>query len=326
MRFSFARLASVAFFGALAAGCAGARQTLVPAAPAARTFAVPALVVTNDDELRGRTARILSYHFMKLRTQRRQTGVEGGGRVRYPADLVRRKGPIMKAEASFNIYVNCARGDESCWGDPEGFQKNLTGSRFAALLTQYTKSQPSGFTFGGAFSVKYHTYTKLFYGNDLLSVVHAVLVRNGKLAGYASMYHVFLPKGTDTCFDRSRACYSPDHPRTNNFCAYHESVAFADVPETVVVSVEPYQDVGFCASRASRGASALTNSTASTLAHETFEAITDPGPAFAWFNFTFGSEVGDLCETFQWKIPVGGTQYSLQPMYSNAYHACAAGP
>jgi hypothetical protein len=36
--------------------------------------------------------------------------------------------------------------------------------------------------------------------------------------------------------------------------------------------------------------------------------------------------VADLCETFQWKISVGGTAYSLQPMYSNKYHACAAGP
>ena len=94
----------------------------------------------------------------------------------------------------------------------------------------------------------------------------------------------------------------------------------------MIVSIEPYQMVSFCASRASRGASALTNSTVSTLGHETFESITDPGPRLASYNFTYNSEVADLCETYQWKTGIGGTQYSIQPMYSNTYHACAAGP
>ncbi|HYL27648.1 MAG TPA: hypothetical protein VEW74_07420 [Candidatus Nitrosotalea sp.] len=306
--------------------CAGPQVTLPPAASAPTQLSESQLTVSPADEQSARSARVLSYHFMLLRSKSPMDRFTGDHRVKYPADLVRKNGPIMKAEASFNIYVNCKTGGESCWGDPEGFQQNLTGSRFAALLTQYTKSSPDGFTLGGTFSVKYHTYTKLFYSNDLLSVLHAALVKNANKAGYANMYHVFLPKGTDTCFDRSRACYSPDHPRDNVFCAYHESVAFKDVSEPVIVSIEPYQKVGFCASRASSGASALTNSTASTLAHETFEAITDPGPAFAWFNFTFNSEVGDLCQTFQWKISLNAVVYSLQPMYSNKYHACAAGP
>ncbi len=301
--------------------CVGG-QSMVPTLPGSGAPTESTLRVTFDDVARANTARVLSYHLMRLRTEKhRPDGVES--RIKYPADLVRRKGPIMKTAASFNVYVNCKRGGETCWGDPEGFQKNLAGSRFAALLKQYTNSAPSRYTFGAAFSVKYRSYTKLLYQNDLLAIVHAALQRNGKRAGYSAIYHVFLPKGTDTCFDRSRSCYSPDHPGTFDFCAYHESVAFKDISENVIVSIEPYQKVSFCASRASSGASALTNSTASTLAHETFESITDPGPAFAWFNFTFDEEVADLCETYQWKISVGGTVYSLQPMYSNAYHACA---
>lgn len=323
-RFSTA-LVSLVALAASAAGCSQTSHTLIPPGTAPGVTNAAAFVVAPNDEAMAQSARILSHHFMRLRTGG-DARTRGDTKVKYPADLVRKHGPIMKTAAAFNIYVNCSSGGESCWGDPEGFQRNLTGSRFAKLLEQYTNSPPSGYTFGGAFSVRYHTYTKLFYQNDLLSVLHAALVKNGKSAGYAVMYHIFLPKGTDTCFDRSRACYSPDHPRTNNFCAYHESVAFKDVSQPVIASVEPYQKVGFCASRASEGASALTNSTASTLAHETFEAITDPGPAFAWFNFTFFSEVADLCQTFQWKIGVGGTTYSLQPMYSNRYHACAAGP
>ncbi|HZY97914.1 MAG TPA: hypothetical protein VFE35_12535 [Candidatus Cybelea sp.] len=308
----------------LITGCGAPHQSLVPAVPAPGDSAGQ-VVVTADDASSARSARILSYHFMRLRTHV-PYGIRGDIRLRYPADLVEKEGPIMSAAASFNIYVNCTTGGESCWGDPEGFEKNLTGSKFAALLTQYTNSSPRDYTFGSAFSVKYHTYTKLLYSNDLLTILHAALVKNGEKVGYTNLYHIFLPKGMDTCFDRTRSCYSPDHPRTFSFCAYHESVAFPDIKENVIVSIEPYQKVGFCASRASSGASALTNSTASTLAHEMFESFTDPGPAFAWFNFTFGSEVGDLCQTFQWKIAVGETVYSIQPMYSNHYHACAAGP
>jgi hypothetical protein len=325
----FARRLALLSFTAVLAACSVPHQSLVPASVSPGVspgvLAEATLTVTVGDAASARTARILSYHLMPLR--RDGAPVRGDHRhLKYPADLVRKKGPIMAAEASFNIYVNCAGGGESCWGDPEGFQKNLTGSTFAALLKQYTSSPPTGFTFGGSFSVKYHSYTKLFYRNDLLTVLHAALVKNAKKAGYSNLYHIFLPKGTDTCFDRTRSCYSPNHPHTNKFCAYHESVAFDDVSQHVIVTIEPYQDVGFCASRESSGASALTNSTASTLAHETFESITDPGPTLAWFNFNFDDEVADLCEKYQWKVAVSGTVYSVQPMYSNAYHACADGP
>jgi hypothetical protein len=326
MKHLVARLVFLCGFGIAIAACAGRQQPVLPASPSLENPPGSEVGITSDDVEQARNARILSYHLMFLRTRAHSNQIPAKTRIHYPADLVRKHGPIMKAAAALNIYVNCTTGGESCWGDPEGFQKRLTGSTFAALLKQYTSSSPKGYTFGGAFSVKYNTYTKIFYDNDLLTVLHAALIKNGKRAGYSTMYHIFLPKGTDTCFDLTRSCYSPDHNATNAFCAYHESVAFKDVPDTVIVSVEPYQKIGFCQSRASSGASSLTNSTASTLAHETFEAITDPGPAFAWFNFTFGSEIGDLCQTFQWKISVSGTVYSLQPMYSNHYHACADGP
>ncbi|HEY6326533.1 MAG TPA: hypothetical protein VIW73_08515 [Candidatus Cybelea sp.] len=326
MKSFIARTFAVFFCCTAATACAGFDRAYVPALSQSPSLQNSTLVVESDDEQSARTARILSYHMMPLRYPDAMGRWRGDGKIVYPADLARHRGPIMKTAAAFNVYVNCAGGGESCWGDPEGFQRDLTTSRFVELLRQYTGAGPGAYTLGGTFSVKYHTYTRLFYQNDLLTILHAALVKNGKKAGDSNMYHVFLTKGTDTCFDRTRSCYSPDHPGTNFFCAYHESVAFKDVPEPVIVSIEPYQKVGFCASRASAGASALTNSTASTLAHETFEAITDPGPALAWFNLTFSSEVGDLCQTYQWKIAVSGTVYSLQPMYSNRYHGCAAAP
>jgi hypothetical protein len=314
--------ASLAVGVLLLAGCAGPSGV----APfSAGPTASAAAVVSANDIAQARGARVLSYHIMHLR-HRTRDGYAPFVRKKYPADLVRKNGPIMKTAASFNIYVNCKSGGESCWGDPEGFQKNLTSSHFVELLNQYTKASPGAYTLGGTLSVHYRTYTKLYYQDDLLTIVHAALAANGMQAGYSTIYHVFLPKGSDTCFDRTRFCYSPDHLRTFNFCAYHESVSFKDVARSVIVSIEPYQDVPGCASRASAGASALTNSTSSTLAHETFESITDPGPAFAWFNFTYDDEVADLCETFEWKVALDGVQYSLQPMYSNHYHACADGP
>jgi len=269
--------------------------------------------------------QILHYHLMPLRTR---ASSAAGADVKhvYPADLTRGRGKVMKTAVAYNIYVNCPTGGESCWGDPEGFQNNLTGSRFAGLLGQYTNSPPAAYTLVRRFSIAYTSFTNVLYDNDLMAILHQVLLKNGKKTGYSSLYHIFLPKGTDTCFDLTRACYSPDHPATFYFCAYHESVAFADIPGVALVSIEPYKFVPGCASRKSTGASALTNSTASTLGHETFEAITDPGPALAWYNFTFNSEIGDLCETYEWKIDLNGTTYSLQPMYSNAYHACAASP
>jgi len=101
-------------------------------------------------------------------------------------------------------------------------------------------------------------------------------------------------------------------------------VKFSDLG-LVVFSVEPYQDIKGCLTPKSSGASEVTNSTISTLAHETFEAITDPGPKLAWYNYQ-GGEIGDECEFFVASVNVGGTTYNTQPMYSNKYHACATGP
>lgn len=171
----FVRSIGALAFSSVLSACGSSALVPAPALPNAVSQAEVALRVTSGDVASTQTARILSYHPMLLRTQQRRAGAEEG-RLKYPADLVRKNGPIMKTASSFNVYVNCKSGGESCWGDPEGFQKHLTGSRFAALLRQYTNSDPSAYTFGGSFAVRYRTYTKLFYQNDLLAVVHAALV------------------------------------------------------------------------------------------------------------------------------------------------------
>ncbi len=67
------------------------------------------------------------------------------------------------------------------------------------------------------------------------------------------MYHVFLPPGTDECFDNTYSvCYSPDHLTTWFFCAYHGFVDFPDIGH-VIYSVEPYQNNSGCDEPPRRG-------------------------------------------------------------------------
>lgn len=302
--------------GLLLAACSGARSIL-PGGGGVGTSGSGQRVAL----IAGYRVLEFHYHIMPLRTPPKAQSLAPPA-LQYPDDLTNYGGRIMKSEASYDIDVDCPHA--SCWGGVEPFQKSLTGSAFASLLRQYTGTGPNSFTFGGSTLVTYPVYRgTALYENDLMQILHSVAAAT-KRVGYSYLYHIFLPKGVDTCVDFSRQCYSPDYAPTNAFCAYHGSVTYSDLG-TVIYSVEPYQDVKGCRTPRSTGASALTNSTISTLAHETFEAITDPGPGLAWYNYQ-GGEIGDECEFFFASVRLGGITYTSQPMYSNKYHACATGP
>ena len=313
------RVIGIAFVVALAA-CSSGNGGFAPAAGGGPP--APAFEAARASAQSGSTVRDFSYHIMPLRTQRKSVADAGG--LQYPDDLTNYGGRVMTSEITHNIYVNCPAKSQSCWGAPEGFQTALAGSSFAGLLQQYTGTGPGSFTFGDSTAVTFplNPGTAL-YENDLFQILHQVVSATKKV-GFGHLYHIFLPKGTDTCFDFSAQCYSPDYARTMAFCAYHGAVRFSDVG-TVIYSIEPYQDIPGCKTAKSSGASELTNSTISTLAHETFESITDPGFKLAWYNFQ-GGEIGDECEFFVSRVKVGGKVYNSQPMYSNAYHACATKP
>ena len=309
----FRRLMGIVALAILVA-CAQAGNPITPSTgtSAVRSAAAPAY-------------RVLSYtyHVMPLRTSSRGTRPNAGG-LMYPDDLTNYGGPMMKSAAAHNIYVNCPAKNQSCWGSPEAFQTGLKGSSFAGMLAQYTGSGPNAYGFADSTAVSFTVFKgTALYENDLFAIIHQVAAKVKK-SGYADIYHVFLPKGTDTCFDFSKQCYSPDHNPTFWFCAYHGTVKFSDLG-LVIYSIEPYQDISFCATKKSSGASEVTNSTISTLAHETFEAITDPGPRLAWYNYV-GGEVADECEFFVSRVKIKGVVYNSQPMYSNKYHACATKP
>jgi len=262
----------------------------------------------------------------------------GHGGVRYPADLSYQGGAVVDSAQSHAIYLlpNGKCRISACWGNPEGFLKDLSESDFIHLVDQYIGlSASERYTLGSAAKLSYVPPGVPFTDADMLAVVHAVAVATGK-SGYGHIFHVFLPPGQDECFTSAfTVCYSPDNPKTFAFCAYHGSVDFTDIGH-VLYSVEPFQNVPGCQVRPGTPNGQLRDSTNSVLSHELFETLTDPDGT-AWWNSTdngiFGEEIGDECSfvTFTstnayfdpFVFQIEDKSYATQPEYSNALHACS---
>ncbi|HVA33677.1 MAG TPA: hypothetical protein VNG31_05980 [Candidatus Baltobacteraceae bacterium] len=335
------RLGVLCAVAAVLAACSG-NQNVVPASTfggssrsSATHIGVTApLRVTAADRAAAGGAHAFSYHLFPISSHWGAHALRASKTsVFHPSDLNDFGGPLMKSAVEHDVYVNCKSNDGKCWGDPEGFLRNVTGSNLVKLLGQYTKAGAGAYTFGEGTPVSYTAYSKIYYDSDLFSILHAAALAVGA-SGYSNEYHLFLPKGTDTCFDGTTICYSPDNPSTWYFCAYHGEVTFNDVG-TVVFSVEPYQNVsvknvGGCVYPLPKGFNPLVNSTDSTLAHEMFESITDPNPntfgTLGWYNLAYNMEIGDLCDAFPMVQKVGTKKLYIQTMYSNKYHGCANGP
>ena len=258
--------------------------------------------------------------------------------MRYPGDLSYQGGAVVDSAQSHAIYLlpNGKCPISQCWGNPEGFLKDLSNSQFIQLLDQYIGLRGSGrYTLGNRAKVSYVPPSNPLTDNDMLTVVHAVASATGG-SGYGHVYHVFLPPGQDECFDSSfTVCYSPDNSNSFFFCAYHGSADFTDIGH-VLYSVEPYQNVAGCQVRPGTPNGQLVDSTNDVLSHELFETITDPD-GDAWWNSTslslYGEEIGDECiflvftSTSVYSDPfvfrIGDDAYATQPEYSNALHGCA---
>jgi hypothetical protein len=260
------------------------------------------------------------------------------GAVRYPADLSYQGGPVVDFAQSHAIYLlpNGKCPIPQCWGNPEGFLRDLSNSDFIHLVDQYIGLGASRrYTVGTKAKVTYTPPKVPLTDDDMLTVVHAVAVASGK-NGYGHIFHVFLPPGQDECFDSTfKQCYSPDNQKTFYFCAYHSSVDFTDIGH-VLYSVEPYQNVDGCSVSPGTPNGQLVDSTNDVLSHELFETITDPD-GDAWLNSTglglLGEEIGDECQfviftpTNAYFDPfvyeIDEKHYATQPEYSNALHGCS---
>lgn len=264
---------------------------------------------------------------------------------RYPADLTYQGGETVGQAQYHAVYVlNSFKGKTgcsentiaSCWGNPEGFLKDLGKSEFIHVADQYTGRYDSNrYTNGANAYAVFSTLPHILTDTDMEALVHAVASSLGYPTGYGSIYHIFLPPGVDECFDSTYSqCYSPDNPSTFYFCAYHNSVTFTDVGH-VLYSVEPYQNIPGCNVPPKSPNGSLVDSTNNVLSHETFETITDPDGTAWWngdSNALYGSEIGDECSfiifypTAVYFNPsiwrVGQNIYATQPEYSNEGHVC----
>jgi hypothetical protein len=264
---------------------------------------------------------------------------------RYPADLTYQGGETVGQAQYHAIYVlNSFTGTTACtestiaacWGNPEGFLSNLGKSDFIHVTDQYVGRYDSNRYTNGADA--YAVFTPLppkLTDADMQSLVHAVAVILGYPTGYGNIYHIFLPPGTDECFDSTYSvCYSPDSPNTFYFCAYHGSVTFTDIGHALY-SVEPYQNVAGCTVPPGSPNGPVIDATNNVLSHETFETITDPDGTAWWngaANSLYGSEIGDECAFIiftptavyfnpsLWRV--GKHEYATQPEYSNEGHTC----
>jgi hypothetical protein len=257
--------------------------------------------------------------------------------VRYPGDLNYHGGPVVEFAESHAIFMlpngNCHISQ--CWGDPEGFLRDLARSDFIDVTDQYVGLYAEHrYTVGKRAKVKFVPPNTPFTDADMLAVVHSVASATGE-TGYGHIYHVFLPPGTDECLDAAFFfCYSPDNLNTFFFCAYHGSADFTDIGH-VLYSVEPYQNALGCQDRPGTPNGQLVDSTNDALSHELFEVITDPDGT-AWWNSTagglFGQEIGDECVFIVPRFgdpsvfTIGRKLYAVQLEYANSQHACANEP
>jgi hypothetical protein len=268
-------------------------------------------------------------------------GHPGGKILQYAGDLSYEGGHVLTSAVSHAIYLQRQPGGDcaiaTCWGDPEGFLRDLGNSDFIHVIDQYIGLHDANrYTVGFHATVKYASQSTPLLDSDIQAVVHAVAAQSGA-SGYGHIYHVFLPPGQDECFDSTLSeCYSPDDPATFYFCAYHDYADFPDIGH-VIYTVQPHQNVLGCQVQPGTANGELVDMTDNVLNHETFEAITDPD-VDAWKNtdagYLDGIEIADECQfyvvldgQYYGDVPtflIGAHRYSVQLMYSNEQHACSS--
>jgi hypothetical protein len=317
---------------------------------AAAHLAAPGRVHALPANVAGATEKLTAFHRERNAVARKSDSDSHGDSASanapyfYPGDLSSGGGPTLASTRQHAVYVNANGSIASNWGNPEGFLRDLNESSFIQITNQYVGTRAEDrYPVGEHARVHYGTPGATLYEQDIAAIAHAVAKEHG--AGGGNIYHVFLPQGTDTCFDVTPqnpvpVCYSPDNPATFAFCGYHDAVPFQDIG-IVLFTVEPWQGPGSgCEIATPPPNSLLIDSTNNVLSHETFETITDPLPGLGYFNQTggllTGAEIGDECVLFNFSnspgayapptFEINGKNYAVQPEYSNKYHACVTQP
>jgi len=245
----------------------------------------------------------------------------------YPADVVDTEGYVLTSASHVNVYWGEA--DSSTWGYPDTYEAYLNTSPMIHTLDQYAGSTANG---------RYPVADVYWHGGgpgsyvsqagvaaEAAYVATNVVNSYGQPGGFGNIVHVFLPPGTDTCFDNGSGCYNPDGRSglaAFAFCAYH-SYTYDGNGNIVFYTVEPYQDVGGC--DAGYG---LSNDTANVLGHEISETISDAAPGYGYIGenvLNKGQEIADECAWVMFSHTLAkNVTYVTQDWYSDHYHACAS--
>ncbi|HEY8698206.1 MAG TPA: hypothetical protein VIM02_11335 [Rhizomicrobium sp.] len=248
----------------------------------------------------------------------------------YPEDLGWYGGPVVTSASHINVYWG--KPDGSVWGYPASYEYYLNLSVMSETLNRYTGNSLYS---TGHYPVANWYWNNgnpgsLVYQSQIASLVQYMAGQDytyrGARLGYTDIYHVFLPPGTDTCFDDPRnGCYNPDGraPGPFTFCGYHYSTKLSN-GTVVLYSVEPFESVYGCSTGTN-----TSNDTANVLGHEIAETVTDPIPGTAWkaqWHPDYGQEVGDVCSGQFFYHYLAGANYYTQDWYGNNYHQCVDGP
>ncbi len=302
---------------------------------------IASLVVSPGDTAAAQTTSSAKRHILRALTAAPVKTQSATPTIQYLEDLASAGGRVLTNVTEHDVYISVdgSAPTASTWGNPHQFLADLGLSSFVHVTDQYTKTSGK-YAPGGSLTVSNPNYGFApLYDNDIYAIVHAaakVLKQPGE-TGYERIYNLFFPPGVDICATFSTECYSPDNPATFSFCAYHESLDFADIGH-VVLTVEPYQAaltlfngklVPGCSAQDPKAKDFLQSATDSSLSHETFESITDPDPPTGWTvpvssgGVAGGYEIGDLCAYAPIEAStLNGTTYAIQPEYSNLVHAC----
>jgi hypothetical protein len=235
--------------------------------------------------------------------------------------LVFHGGPVQTTTTSYAIYWK-PKGSFMNSGYQKivnQFLKDVGGSPIYGYATEYTGSNgrvQNVSTFAGSW-VDTTPFPQGGVTDQAIveSVERAILI-NGWTTGINSSFFVMLGHG----------------PRTGGFCAYHSAAQLNGEP--VIYGVMPYftiKDAGGCGTPF--GITPNNNfdadSTIGNLTHEQMEMVTDP-LLNAWFDNTFGVEVGDVC-IYSYGVPFAsrggnlvakGHQYIIQEEWSEKHKSC----
>lgn len=259
-----------------------------------------------------------------------------------PSDLDFFGGRVITTATVFNAYVNSQPGIA---GQVVQFENNYSLSSLIHMTDQYVGTTANNrYPSGGSSTIAYPAVANLG-DNDLLLIVHAFARTIGP-GGYHHIYHIFLPKTIHYCstgniLPTGLCDASGPNP---GFCAFHDSVVFSDIGETIF-SLEPFIPLNGCNINAFTANpnqptpnGPQQDSAYSALSHEETEIITDPDPGTGWVNPVpfYPGEIGDLCAydtgpfvngfTSGENTNLNGKLYRIQFEYSNKQHGCNNSP